>query len=166
MHHRRTHINNHLAHQAIWLHQICMVNLLPMNKHPTQIRISHIHIHHGKVISKLMTFLSSETDLHKNVWKLVENICHQYFIGSIFGILLYVIGQPGGFVQTPMSPPHMTQPPMGGGQQQVVIVTNTRWGPSPMIITCPHCTANITTSITSEPGAFAWIFGALLCFVG
>jgi lipopolysaccharide-induced tumor necrosis factor-alpha factor len=60
----------------------------------------------------------------------------------------------------------MTQPPMGGGQQQVVIVTNTRWGPLPMTITCPHCSANVTTSITSEPGAFAWIFGALLCFVG
>ena len=96
----------------------------------------------------------------------LKNISHQYFVGSIFGIILYLIGQPGGFVQTPMNPPHMTQPPMGGGQQQVVIVTNTRWGPSPMIITCPHCSANITTSITSEPGAFAWIFGALLCFVG
>ena len=167
MHHRRTHINNHLAHQAIWLHQICMVNLLPMSKHPTQIRISHIHIHHGKVISKMVIFLSWETYLQNKMcghW--LKNISHQYFICSNFGIILYVIGQPGGFVQTPMNPPHMTQPPMGGGQQQVVIVTNTRWGPSPMIITCPHCTANITTSITSEPGAFAWIFGALLCFVG
>ena len=104
--------------------------------------------------------------MQKNVWKLIENVCHQYYIDNIFGILLYVIGQPGGFVQAPMNPPHMTQPPIGGGQQQVIIVSNTRWGPSPMIITCPHCSANITTSITSEPGAFAWIFGAILCFVG
>ena len=56
MHHRRTHINNHLDHQAIWLHQICMVNLLPMNKQSILLQISHIHIHHGKVVSKLMTF--------------------------------------------------------------------------------------------------------------
>merc|ERR1719210_526850 len=66
-------------------------------------------------------------------------------------------GAPGGFV--PVNPPQAVP-------QQVVVVTNTRWAPNPMTITCPHCRANVTTSISSEPGGMAWIIGGLLCIFG
>ena len=68
-------------------------------------------------------------------------------------------GNAGGFA--PINSPQPTVIP-----QQVVVVTNTRWSPNPMTITCPHCRANVTTSISSEPGAMAWIVGGLLCIFG
>jgi len=103
-------------------------------------------------------------------------------------------GQPPSYEQASYPPPSQAYPPMGqaypppsqpyppqsqgtgGGfapvnspqaiPQQVVVVTNTRWSPNPMTITCPFCRANVTTSISSEPGAMAWIVGGLLCVFG
>ena len=70
--------------------------------------------------------------------------------------------QPAGFGPAgfgPMSPPTAapTQP------AQVVVITSPTFGPSPMTMAGPNCRANITTSTAAEPGAMAWILGALLC---
>ena len=75
----------------------------------------------------------------------------------ITSYILISVGTGGGFV--PVNSPQAIP-------QQVVVVTNTRWSPNPMVVTCPFCRANVTTSISSEPGAMAWIVGGLLCVFG
>ena len=75
-----------------------------------------------------------------------------------YKLVVNFVGTGGGFV--PVNSPQAVP-------QQVVVVTNTpRWAPNPMTVTCPFCSANVTTSISSEPGAMAWIIGGLLCVFG
>jgi len=67
--------------------------------------------------------------------------------------------QAPGYVPGPMP----TQPPV---QQIVVVQGPINYGKHPMSMTCPHCQAQVQTSIRSEPGPLAWIIGGVLCFVG
>jgi len=81
-------------------------------------------------------------------------------------------GQPyaaGGFQQVPQAGPPPAQyglPPTQAGApvQQVIVVTNPKWGKHAMNVTCPHCQCQILTETKSEPGPLAWILGAVLCF--
>ena len=73
-----------------------------------------------------------------------------------------------GYVQAPTP----TQPIVGirGGNMQPVVVVQAqrpmRFDKYPMTMTCPHCQCQIQTSIRSEPGLLAWIFGGFLCLIG
>jgi len=85
----------------------------------------------------------------------------------------------GGFVHPPPNQMYPNLAPENKGQGQAappqpppVVITQVHYvqapsfGFRPVIMTCPNCQQNITTTTDSEPSALAWVVGAVLCLVG
>jgi len=63
----------------------------------------------------------------------------------------------------------------GGGQGQTIIVMEQQpqqymvmpqgWGFAPVSCVCPNCRSQVVTSVSTAPGAMAWISGLILAIV-
>ncbi|XP_037086489.1 LITAF domain-containing protein-like [Pollicipes pollicipes] len=71
----------------------------------------------------------------------------------------------GGGV-APQSPYH-PQPPVAPHQVHVPVVTTVvPPGPNPTHMICPHCHAEIESSVKTSPSTMAWISGGLIALFG
>ncbi|XP_076304282.1 lipopolysaccharide-induced tumor necrosis factor-alpha factor homolog isoform X2 [Tachypleus tridentatus] len=57
-------------------------------------------------------------------------------------------------------------PHAGQGMTSVTVVNMAQWGPYPMQITCPHCSAQVMTETNASPGLLTWILSGALVFLG
>lgn len=89
----------------------------------------------------------------------------------------YPPGQPmahPGYVQPgmPHAPPgtYVAGQPIavqpGVAITQPVVVVNQQFRQSPVNTVCPHCSQNIITSTTAEPGGLTWLLCAGICLFG
>lgn len=68
-----------------------------------------------------------------------------------------------------VNPPPYTQDGMTTQQPQRivhVVQQNILYGPNPVQVTCPNCSASITSATTEETGVIAWVMAGGLCLVG
>jgi len=68
-------------------------------------------------------------------------------------------GQPGA---PPPAPGYAQQP----GATVVIHQPQQMFREAPVVMACPHCRANITTSLTYENGTITWLAAGGLCFIG
>ncbi|XP_025086072.1 cell death-inducing p53-target protein 1 homolog [Pomacea canaliculata] len=86
------------------------------------------------------------------------------------------VGQGPAYGAQPGYPPHSFVP-MGAQQQSMnntVVVTGqptyvpliVRYGEGPIMVTCPHCHATVTTSTHYTVGTFAWLICVIILLLG
>ncbi|GIX80805.1 LITAF domain-containing protein [Caerostris extrusa] len=58
-------------------------------------------------------------------------------------------------------------PTTAGGPPTVVTVVKVgQWGPYPMQVACPQCSARVMTETSASPGLLTWLLSGALVFVG
>lgn len=63
-------------------------------------------------------------------------------------------------------PPVMGAPAPGVPPTVVTVVKVGQWGPYPVQVVCPQCSARIMTETTASPGLLTWLLSGALVFVG
>ncbi|KAH0535467.1 lipopolysaccharide-induced tumor necrosis factor-alpha factor homolog [Cotesia glomerata] len=71
---------------------------------------------------------------------------------------------PPGFAPPPPYSAGAPQPPSQG--PGVIFIQQTTFGPDTMRLNCPHCHADISTRVETEPSTKTHLFALLLCLVG